>query len=38
LGEPPRERGEELLGGLEGRGWIGFEESVRANVKSFYLE
>lgn len=23
---------------LEGRGWIGFEESVRANVKSFYPE
>ena len=38
LSELPRERGEELLRKLEGRGWIGFGEPVRANVKSFYPE
>jgi hypothetical protein len=37
LSEPPRERGEELLRRLEGRGWSGFEESVRANVRAFIL-
>jgi hypothetical protein len=30
-------RDEEPLRGLEGRGWIGFEESVRANVRAFIL-
>lgn len=38
LSELLRGRGEELLRRLEGRWWIGFEESVRANVKSFYSE
>ena len=37
LSEPSRERGEELLRRLEGRGWIGFEESLRANVRAFIL-
>jgi hypothetical protein len=37
LSTPLRERGEELLRRLEGRGWIGFEESVRANVRAFIL-
>lgn len=31
LSEPPRE-----VRRLEGRGWIEFEGSVRASVKSFY--
>ena len=37
MSEPPRERGEELLRRLEGRRWIGFEESMRANVRAFIL-
>ena len=38
LSEPLRGRGEEPLRRSEGRWWIRFEESVRANVKSFYPE